>query len=371
MTPVAAVLYELKKKHPDAELRFWCDTHFASHAKTILDAIDTTIPVQTILSGKFRRYHHLTRLQHLTIPSVVFPNIRDAFLVAAGTIQSFLRLLLWRPDVVFAKGGYVCLPVGWAAWLLRIPIVIHDSDAHPGLTNRLLAPLAKRIATGVPLEHYNYPSEKSVYIGIPIDAKNKKVSGVEQAVLKKQLGFDPKRPLIVVTGGGQGSRQINEAIAYHLDELLEFTNVILNSGSAQFDELFSLTPQNDPRFQLKDFVPSLVDQFAAADIVISRAGATALLELAAQAKPTILIPSKRLTWQVKHAKLFADKQAVLVLDEDKFENPADVSLVAAVRGLLTNTQIREKLAKNLHKEARLHAAEDMAGIIIRAARKKR
>lgn len=335
-----------------------------------MSEVDTSIRVQTVMAGKFRRYHHLTTVQHLTIPSVVFPNIRDMLLVLFGVGQSIGRLIIWRPDVVFAKGGYVCLPVGWAAWLLRIPVVIHDSDAHAGLTNRLLAPIAKRIATGVPLSHYNYPAEKSIYVGIPIDPRYQVVSRDEQAALKKALGMDPSRPLTVITGGGQGSKQINDVVALHLDELLTFTNVMLNSGSAQFDELRSLTPQNDPRFLLKDFVPGLFEQFGAADIVVSRAGATALLELAAQAKPTIVVPSKRLTWQVKHAKLYADEHAVMILDEDVFKDPQDETFVKSIRQLVTQPSLRQKLGANLHKLARPHAASDMASIIIRVARKR-
>lgn len=371
VTPVAAVLRELRTKHPECDVRFWCDAHFAPQARSIMAEYDPSIRVQTVLAGKFRRYHHLTKLQHFTVPSVVFLNVRDAFLVAFGTLQSIVRLIMWRPNVVFAKGGYVCLPVGWAAWLLRIPVVIHDSDAHPGLTNRLLAPIAKRIATGVPLEHYNYPPKKSVYVGIPIDSRYKKVSAGEQADLKRKMGFDAKRPLVVIAGGGQGSKQINDAVALQLHDILEVANVILNSGSAQYDELRSLTPQNDPRFVLKDFVPGLFEQFGAADVVITRAGATTLLELAAQAKPTILIPSKRLTWQVKHAKIFADKQAVILLDEDNFEDPNDTTLVQHIRKLINNDTARQRLGSNLHRLARPHAASDMADIISRAARKRR
>ena len=72
-------------------------------------------------------------------PSILFPNLRDGFKVLIGFFQSLFKLLAWRPDVIFIKGGYVCLPVGYAARLLKIPLVLHDSDAHPGLTNRLLS----------------------------------------------------------------------------------------------------------------------------------------------------------------------------------------------------------------------------------------
>lgn len=372
VTPVVAVIAELQKERKNVEVRFWCDTHFAPQARRILAEYDPELPVSTVLSGKFRRYSHLTKLQHLTVPGVVFPNIRDTFLVVGGVVQSLVRLIVWRPDVVFAKGGYVCLPVGLAAWLLRIPLVIHDSDAHPGLTNRLLAPIAKRIGTGVPLQYYSYPAEKSVYVGIPIDPAYEKVTAAEQAILKVKLGFDPKRPLTVFIGGGLGAKQINDAVAQHLDALLSTTNVILIAGTAQYDELRSLTPQDDDRFVLHAFVSEgMLQIIQAADLAVSRAGATSLLELAATAKPTILIPGKQMTHQLKHAKVFVDADAVVLLDEGRFTNPDDKSLPAAVRKVLNDGELRQKLARNLHKQARPHAARDMAAMILRASGKRR
>ena len=332
---------------------------------------DPNIRVQTVLGGKFRRYQHLSKLQHLLVPSVVFLNIRDLFLVVIGLFQSLLSLLIWRPNVVFLKGGYVCLPVGLAAWLLRIPIVIHDSDAHPGLTNRLLAPFAKRIATGVSLDHYNYPVKKTTYVGIPINNAYKLFTDSERKAVKKTLGFDQNRPLTVFIGGGQGARQINDAVALHLDGLLKLTNVVLVAGSAHYDELRSLTPRNDPRFKLEAFIShGMPELLGAADVVVTRAGATTLLELAALARPTIVVPSKRLTWQVKHAKLYVDLQAVYLLDEDEFKKSGDISLVTAVGCVLSDSVLRGKLESNLHQLACPDAAQDLAAIIIGAARKR-
>lgn len=367
VTPVVAVIAELQKQHPAVEVRFWCDVHFAPQAKKIIAAYDDELPVQTVLAGKFRRYSHLTKLQHLTIPSVIFPNVRDAFLVGVGVIQSVSRLVTWRPNVVFAKGGYVCLPVGIAAWMLRIPLVIHDSDAHPGLTNRLLAPFAKRIGTGVPLKNYAYPPEKSVYVGVPISDEFTPLSSEEKRRVKAGMGFDPQRPLVVCVGGGLGSKRLNDTVAQHLPDLLAMANVVLVSGSAQYDELRSMTPANDPRFLLKDFVSQgMPELLGSADVVISRAGATFLLELAALSVPTILVPGKQMVWQLKHAKVFADAQAVLLLDEGRFDNPEDKTLPLAVRKVLVDDALRTRLAVNLHKQARPHAAKDMAAMIMRA-----
>lgn len=372
VTPVAAVLAELRKQQKSVEVRFWCDRKFAPQARSIIAHFDASVPVQTVWAGKLRRYSHLSLLQHFTIPSVLFPNIRDAFLVVAGIVQSIFRLIAWRPDVVFSKGGYVSLPVGWAAALLRIPVVIHDSDAHPGLTNRLLAPVARSIATGVSTDHYNYPKNKTTYVGIPIDAAYRPFDDDQKTAVKRELGFDPKKPLVVIVGGGLGAKSLNEAVAKQLSLIIEHANVVLVSGAAQYDEMRSLTPQDDPRFILKDFISDgMVDLQGAADVVVSRAGATAILELAALAKPVILVPSKRLVWQIKHAKVYADEQAVILLDEDRFGQPDDKTLSKAIVGLLANEQIKERLSKNIHRLSRPHAARDMAAMIIRAGRKRR
>lgn len=370
VTPVVAVLGEIRKKYPRARVRFWCDKHFAGQARTIFAESDKSVQVQTVVAGKFRRYHHLSKLQHVFIPSIIFPNLRDLFLVIFGVGQSVVRLMMWRPDVVFAKGGYVCLPVGVAAWLLRIPVVIHDSDVVPGLTNRLLAPFAKKIATGMPLDYYSYPPNKSVYVGTPIDSSFRVLSEKRRENIKQELGFDTERPLLVVVGGGQGSRQINDAIARNLSKLLERTNVMLVSGTEQFVELRSLTPQEDKRFILRDFISSgMSDVLGAADVVITRAGATSLLELAAVARPIIVVPSKRLVWQVKHAEPYIQSGAALPLDEDMFEEPNDRSLVRAVFKVLDDKKLRDSLSENLHRHARPHAARDMAALILDTAKR--
>ena len=148
VTPVVAVFKEILKKNKKAELRFWCDKKFLPQAeKTMKSAFGERVKISSIHSGKLRRYNHLTLLQHFTIPSVVFGNIADFFKNILGVFQAFFKLIFWRPDVIFCKGGFVCVPAGLAAWVLRIPIVIHDSDAHPGLANRILSKFARKIAT--------------------------------------------------------------------------------------------------------------------------------------------------------------------------------------------------------------------------------
>jgi UDP-N-acetylglucosamine--N-acetylmuramyl-(pentapeptide) pyrophosphoryl-undecaprenol N-acetylglucosamine transferase len=368
---VVAVLRELKKRHPKAEVRFWCDRKFTPQARSIVHHFDSTIPVQTILSGKFRRYNNLPMWRQLLRPvSIVFPNARDMLFVACGFVQSVAKLIIWRPDVVFTKGGYVCLPVGLAAKLLRIPLVIHDSDAHPGLTNRILARWATAIATGAPLKHYPYPAARSRYVGIPIGDDFRKITMAEQRAAKEMLGCDPDRPLVVITGGGLGAQRINNAVALSLQDLLPLASVMLVSGAAQYDEMRSLTPQDDDRFQLHAFVSNgMATMLGAADIVVTRAGATTLLELAALAKPTILIPNGYLTGghQLKNAAAYAERGAVEVIDEHQLDTDPQV-LVQAIRLLLSDAAKRQALSVAFHTFAKPHAAKDMADMILAAVK---
>ena len=334
---------------------------------------DDTIKVSTIYSGKLRRYNQLSLLQQMVrIRTIVLPNIRDMFLVMIGFVQSFVKLVIWRPDVVFTKGGFVCLPIGYAARLLRIPLVIHDSDAHPGLTNRLLAKWATAIGTGAPLRFYPYPLAISHYVGVPVVADFAPYSEERRRQAKQQLGFNPARSLIVVTGGGLGAQRINMAVATVLSELLEYTNVILISGEGGYDEMRSLTPQDDERYQLHAFVSKgMADMLGAADLVVTRAGATTILELAALAKPTILIPNGYLTGghQLKNAAVYAEKGAVSIINEDELDkHPA--LFVDEVCNILADKARQHTMAVAFHEFAKPQAARDMAELILGAAKRQ-
>lgn len=293
------------------------------------------------------------------------------FLVVIGFLQSLIKLIIWRPDVVFTKGGYVCLPVGYAARILRIPLVIHDSDAHPGLTNRLLSKFARYIATGAPLEYYNYPKDKAKYVGIPILKNFEKVSMSKQRALKQQWGIASDKPLVLITGGGLGASRLNSTTVKELKNLLKYFEVILISGSMQYDELKALVPANSDNFQLYPFVSDgMPELMASADIIVSRAGATTLLELAALAKPTVIVPNGRLVGghQLKNAKVYADRDAVVVIDEDKLEsNPA--ILTQTLHDLASDPHKLTMLAERFHGFAKINAAREVADMVINASGK--
>ncbi len=362
------MLKELRAIHPDLELKFWCDVHFAPQASSIVGGFDDTIPVETIASGKLRRYHHLNLWQHIMWPSLMWQNLKDIFKVAGGFFQSFWKLIWWRPDVIFTKGGFVCLPVGMAAHILRIPLVIHDSDAHPGLTNRILSRWATKIATGAPLEYYNYPASKTEYVGIPVNEAFKPFTKEQQLSLKRQWGVDSNKPLTVVTGGGLGATRLNNLTLEVLDKLQQYTSVILVSGAGHYDELRERT-KDTKNFKLHKFISNMHELLGAADVVVTRAGATTILELAALEKPTILVPNAALTGghQLKNAAVYEEAQVAVVLDEDAaIDNPS--LYVKAVANYLTDTKTTQAMAKRFGTFAKPNAAKDMATLILSAVK---
>lgn len=333
-----------------------------------MQSFDSEIDVDVVLSGKLRRYHNLSLLRQITYPPIVLRNIRDGFLVVAGFVQSLFKLIFWRPDVVFTKGGYVCLPIGLAAWLLKIPLVIHDSDAHPGLTNRILSRFATTIATGAPLKFYPYPKSKSHYVGIPIAEKFRPFSDQQKRSGKSQLGLSPDKPLIVVTGGGLGAKRINDAVMLNLLKLIESASVILISGTGQYDELRSLAPKDRSDFQLHDFVSDdMALMLGSADIVVARAGATTILELAALNKPTILIPNGLLTGghQLKNAAVYTEVGAVVTIDENELEKNPEI-LTESVTELLGDEKLMRQMAQSFAQFAKPQAASEMADLVVSA-----
>lgn len=326
------------------------------------------VKVITIPSGKLRRYHNIPWWRQLLDLPTVFRNLVDLFKIAGGFAKSLWVLLRERPDVVFAKGGFVCLPMGYAARLLGIPLVLHDSDTRPGLANRLLSGFAVAIATGAPLENYSYDITKSRYVGVPIAPEFSPVSPAEQAALKQALHYEPTQPLVVVTGGGLGARSINHALINTRTILLEQGIQLYHICGKKHYKKLSKYLGDDPRYQLIPFVYGGIDRIlAAADVVVSRASATFTQELAGLAKPAILIPAQNLGDQVKNAALFQHAAAAVVLSDKDIRGTR--RLADAVIGLVHAPAAAQQLARNLHAFARPDAARDTAQMIHEVASK--
>ncbi len=267
----------------------------------------------------------------------------------------------------------MCLPVGIAAKLLSIPIVLHDSDAHPGLANRTLSRWAAAIGTGAPLEYYNYPEAIAKYVGIPVNSHFREYSDAQRATLKEELGFLKDNPLLVITGGGLGSETINNAAIAITPDLLSICNIILISGTKAYDAIKAKTAMLDStKFHLHGYVAAdMYKMLAAADVVVSRAGATTLLELAALSKPSIIIPNPYLTGghQLKNAAVYAQSNACMIVSEEALRDTPN-ELLNAVNALMLNPNDRQSMSIAIHAFARPDAALDMADMITRVAESK-
>lgn len=366
-------------------MEFWTDRKYYKNVTKLTTEIGVVsrIRVRHIPSGKLHRYSGWTAkdyIKHLdlTLKDLIFGNIVGFFSFLTGLIVSFFRLLPKknRPNVIFLKGGYVCLPVGLVARIFRIPYVIHESDAVAGLANRILMKGAKKVAFGIPptkevLEkHPNY-----IWTGIPVGIEFKAVSQSKQRTLKKSFSFNPDKPLVVITGGSQGSQNLNEAIRTILPELLKFTSVGLVAGRKHYEDLIELKRYEswekaslDSNFRMWEFNTTMDELMGAADVVVSRAGATTIAELAALKKATILVPFEALPGghQVKNAeRLKLVEAAAVIYDSEMNKDPN--KLLEEIKHLIHSPRLRANMANRLHEEAHSDAAKRLAEIILEEA----
>ena len=333
-------------------------------------AAQSTVPitVRTVTAGKFRRYMDMALWKQVIRPDIGGRNMVDMFKVAGGVAQSIRLLKKFKPDVVFAKGGYVSLPVGYAAHRLKIPLVIHDSDARPGLTNRVLSRWATTIATGTPVANYRFNAEIAHYTGVPVRDDFRPYTPEMQKEAKVTFGHAADRPLIVVTGGGLGAKDINQAMIAVGPRLIKAGyGVVHVTGKANFTELSKVLPKADGYTILPFVYDGLASLYGAADVVVTRASATALQELAAGAKPAIIVPNSSLGDQIENAKTYESDEAVLMLrDEDLAEDPN--SLFDTIQKVLKSESLQHSLSEHLAVYAKPNAAVDVAKLLLKAVR---
>jgi UDP-N-acetylglucosamine--N-acetylmuramyl-(pentapeptide) pyrophosphoryl-undecaprenol N-acetylglucosamine transferase len=270
------------------------------------------LPVQYhgIASGKLRRY-------------LSAENLADVFRVAAGIWQAFWLVRRLRPDVVFSKGGFVSFPVVFAAWLLRIPVVAHESDLSPGLANRLSLPFVRTLAVTFPVTEAHDFRGRTVIAGTPLRAALLEGDPVRGRAL---LDAPADRPVLLVTGGSLGAEPLNRAVVEALPRLLEQFVVVHVCGAGKMPDLRA--PGYHPYEYVRDEWGELL---AAADLVVSRAGANTLFELLALRKPTLLVPLSRRASrgdQIENAAWARAAGVARVLDDESLSGDR---LVDAVR----------------------------------------
>lgn len=288
VVPLMAVVTELKK-YTDKILFVGSGLEMEKRI-----ANSENVEYKSVLSGKLRRYFS-------------WQNFIDPFKVIIGFFQAIFIILFFRPNVIFAKGGYVTIPVAFAGWLLWIPIVTHESDVVMGLSNRLEKGLAKKICVGFPISSYiDLPLDKVVFTGNPVKKEfvaDGKISPIEH------------KSIIFVTGGSQGARFINQTIASLLNDLTKKYYIIHITGKNDYEWI---KKNSWPNYELYDFTNKVPELMKKSDLVISRPGANFLAEISFLGKPSILItPANSANGhQLANAKVYEKNGAAIVLSEE-------------------------------------------------------
>ncbi|MFJ5274759.1 UDP-N-acetylglucosamine--N-acetylmuramyl-(pentapeptide) pyrophosphoryl-undecaprenol N-acetylglucosamine transferase [Streptomyces sp. NPDC088358] len=286
-------------------------------------------------------------------------NLRMPFTVLRGIGAAWKAMRSERPDVVFSKGGYVTVPVGIAAWLCRIPLVIHESDHSLGLANTILARMATRVCLTTPASDVpSWLSQKTVVTGLPL--RHDLASGNPDR-LRRRLDLPPQLPVLLVFCGSQGSTRINDAVRSQLPKLCAEFSVIHLCGTGNLDA--SLDGIDNYR-QLEYLHEDMTDALWLADLVVGRAGATTLAELEALRKPAVLIPLPATVSrgdQLDNAQSYARHHAgrcVVIPDDEALAGGA--ALTEACLRLAVTSQTQQPDPAGIHRAAGLVATETLA-----------
>lgn len=305
VTPNIALLPSLKEEG--------YDIHYIGSKDGIEKKLieELNIPYYGISSGKLRRYFD---------PK----NFTDPFKVIKGYTEASSLLKKIKPDIVFSKGGFVSVPVVLAAKLRKIPTIIHESDITPGLANKICIPFATKICANFPETLTHLPANKAVLTGSPIRKElflGNKIKGLEFC------GLTLNKPVLLIIGGSLGSVSVNQSIRKILPTLLKSYQVIHLCGKDKLDSALLKTPGY---VQLEYVQKGLNDLLAAADLIVSRAGANAICEILALKKPNILIPLSAASSrgdQILNAESFKSQGFSYVLAE---EDMTDSALLEAI-----------------------------------------
>lgn len=335
VTPNIALLPSLKKEG--------FDVHYIGSYDGIERKLMENMKVQYhgIASGKFRRYFDV---KNFTDPIRVLKGYREA--------SSLIKKL--KPDVIFSKGGFVSVPVVTASKRRRVPCIIHESDITPGLANKISIPFADKVCVNFPETLNHIPEGKAVLTGTPIRKElysGNKIQGLDFC------GFSLNKPVILVMGGSSGAQAINVQIRATLPELLEKFQVIHLCGNGNIDNEY----KNLPGYVQFEYInEELSNLFAAADIVVSRAGANAICELLALRKPTVLIPlplGASRGDQILNAQSFERQGFSFLLKEEDLNSS---SLLNAVKKVYIN---KEMYLDNMNKSEQGDSIETIMNLI--------
>jgi len=352
ITPLISVANKIREKYPDAEFVFMGPK--GKLEKEFMDKVG--IPTENISTGKMRRYFS-------------FRNFLDFFRVIFGLFHSLWYLLKHMPDAIFSKGGYAAFPVVIAGWIYRIPILVHESDSVPGITNSILGKFATRVAVSYPSAEKEFPSSQVVLTGNPLRSD---INQGDAAKARAEFGLLESKKVVFIWGGSQGSRIINEKIVNILPQLLKKYQVIHQTGENNFNQVVRKAGELGIKAGREGYIAipfireELKDVLALADLIITRAGANSLSEIAANGKPAIAIPieSSANNHQRMNAYALARIGGCVVLEES---NLGEHILLGKIDEIMQSEEVRKKLSDNIktfyHADAADKIVEGILGMI--------
>lgn len=313
-------------------------------------------------AGKVRRY-------------ISVLNIFDAFKTLFGFVVAFFKLLIAYPDVILSKGGYTSVPVIFAARVLRIPVVVHESDAKLGRANALAASFATYVAVSYPTLAATLPKEKTALTGIPIRAALR-AAPADGAQAYQAFGItDTQAPVILVLGGSLGAENLNLFMMDALNTLLPTYTVIHQTGKSHAETIAGMAkelltdPSSAAHYIMRPYLSAeeMHQALSIANVVISRAGSTAIAEIALHGKPAILIPIPETIAhdQLTNAYAYAETGAAQVLEES---NMREHILATMLDEILNNATTYITMSDAARGFAHADAAEKIARALVAIAR---
>lgn len=334
--PAIAIADEIKSRMPDAEILF-----VGANDKMEMQRVPKAgYPIKGLwIAGLQRR---------LTLSNLLFPvKLLVSMMKSLHIIQSF------KPDVVIGTGGFASGPLLKVASLCNIPTVLQEQNSYPGITNKWLAANASKIYVAYENLERFFPKDKIVLSGNPV---RQDLVGVEQKREEAliHLKLDPHKKTLLVIGGSLGARRINQLIAAELDNLLDKELQIIWQCGKLYEEEYK--KYNEVKgVQVLSFIERMDLVYAAADVIVSRAGASSVSELCIVGKPVIFIPSPNVAedHQSKNAQAMVDKNAALMVKEPELED----KFMFTINQLLMDVKQIGELSENAIKNAKVDATK--------------
>lgn len=328
ITPLLAVMEKMMQVYPDYNY-FFIGTKFGPEKKMLeAEHLEQECHFLNLSAGKWRRYFSIK-------------NFFDLFKIVYSFFQSFYYLLKYKPKVVVSAGAYVSVPLAYSAYILKIPVLIHQQDIVPGLANRLMAKVAREVGVSFE-ESLHYFQDKGRLIGNPYRQDLIQEIKAKKSEYLKKWNFSKDLPILLVIGGASGSIFINQLLIKAWPVLKDSWQVVHLSGFFNHQEIIKEDNYRTFKFLANADLLSLM---LCANLVISRAGLGTITELFALQKPAIIIPMPN-SHQEKNAQFLADKKAAIVKEQANF-NYSD--LIKILFEFKKNQQLAKDLQANISK----------------------